>query len=105
MSDHSSPDFGALALQEQAKSLLELAATDRRAAELAFEQLGFERQLDTALALNGDQLHEWLMLSTDFTELVRALPPEHLHQAVRMIGEEDALDLLQAASSEQMQQM
>lgn len=99
------PDSHALALQEQAKSLLDLATADRRAAELAFEKLGFDAQLETALALNGDTLHEWLMLSTDFTELVRALPPEHLHQAVRLIGEEDALDLLQAASSEQMQQL
>jgi len=99
------PDNHALALQEKAKSLLDLASTDRRAAELAFEKLGFDAQLDTALALTGDTLHEWLMLSTDFTELVRALPPEHLHQAVRLIGEEDALDLLQAASSEQMQQL
>ena len=99
------PDNYALALQEKAKSLLDLATADRRAAELAFEKLGFDTQLETALALTGDTLHEWLMLSTDFTELVRALPPEHLHQAVRLIGEEDALDLLQAASSEQMQQL
>jgi hypothetical protein len=100
-----SSDPHALVLQQQAKSLLDLASTDRRAAELAFEKLGFDTQLDTALTLTGDTLHEWLMLSTDFTELVRALPPEHLHQAVRLIGEEDALDLLQAASSEQMQQL
>jgi hypothetical protein len=94
-----------LAPIEQARELLELAQTDRRAAELAFEQLGFDKQLDTALALTGDDLHEWLMLSGDLTELVRALPPEHLHHAIRLIGEEDAIDLLQAASSEQMQQM
>ncbi len=111
MTDSVSPDFpqpDKLALlppQEQAGTLLALAAHNRRAAELAFEKLGFERQLETALALTGDTLHEWLMLSADLTELVRALPPEHLHQAVRLIGEEDALDLLQAASSEQMQQM
>ena len=97
--------FNALAPAEQAKALLDLANTDRRSAELAFEKLGFDRQLETALALSGDQLHEWLMLSSDLTELVRALPPEHLHQAVRLIGEEDAINLLQAASSEQMQQM
>jgi hypothetical protein len=94
-----------LAPVEQARELLQLAGQDRRAAELAFEQLGFDRQLDTALALNGDELHEWLMLSGDLTELVRALPPEHLHQAIRLIGEEDAINLLQAASSEQMRQM
>jgi len=110
MTDTSQPftppdDISALAPLDQARTLLDLAATDRRAAELAFEKLGFDQQLDTALHLTGDQLHEWLMLSTDLTELVRALPPEHLHQAVRLIGEEDALNLLQAASSEQMQQM
>jgi hypothetical protein len=95
----------ALQLADQARDLLKLAETDRRSAELAFEKLGFDAQLDTALALQGDELHEWLMLSEDLTELVRALPPEHLHTAVRMIGEEDAVNLLQAASSEQMQQM
>jgi len=92
-------------LAKKAGDLLQLAEKDRRAAELAFEQLGFDAQLETALALQGDELHEWLMLSEDLTELVRALPPEHLHTAVRLIGEEDALNLLQAASSEQMQQM
>ncbi len=94
-----------LALQQQAQSLLALAETDRRAAELAFEKLGFEQQLETALALTGDQLQDWLMLSEDLTELVRALPPEHLHHAVRLIGEEDAMALIQAASSEQMRQL
>jgi len=103
--NESSNESSQLAPIEQAQALLDLAGKDRRAAELAFEKLGFERQLETALALGGDQLHEWLRLSDDLTELVRALPPEHLHAAVRLIGEEDALDLLQAASSEQMQQM
>ena len=92
-------------LQQNAQSLLALAETDRRAAELAFEKLGFDQQLETALALTGDELQDWLMLSRDLTELVRALPPEHLHQAVRLIGEEDALALLQAASTEQMRQL
>ncbi|HYF51530.1 MAG TPA: DUF6178 family protein [Planctomycetota bacterium] len=95
----------AIELAKKADELLALAQTDRRAAELAFEKLGFDAQLETALALQGDTLHEWLMLSEDLTELVRALPPEHLHTAIRLIGEEDALNLLQAASSEQMQQM
>lgn len=94
-----------LAPQVQARTLLQLAENDRRGAELAFEKLGFDKQLETALVLNGDELHEWLMLSSDLTELVRALPPEHLHHTVRMIGEEDALALIGAASSEQMQQM
>jgi hypothetical protein len=99
------PDNNPLELQHQAQSLLALADKDRRAAELAFEKLGFDRQLETALALTGDELQDWLMLSQDLTELVRALPPEHLHHAVRLIGEEDALALLQAASSEQMRQL
>src|SRR5579862_2209936 len=102
---HSSNSDSPLVLQDQARSLLDLAEKDRRAAELAFERLGFERQLETALALNGDELQDWLMLSADLTELVRALPPEHLHHTVRMIGEEDALALLGAASSEQLQQL
>ena len=109
MSDREDPEphrgSSLLAPQEAARNLLNLAAKDRRAAELAFEKLGFDAQLETALALDGDELHEWLMLSSDLTELVRALPPEHLHHTVRLIGEEDALDLLGAASSEQMQQM
>jgi hypothetical protein len=106
MPDQNDHDPGdPLALAAQAKSLLELAETDRRGAELAFEKLGFDAQLDTALALTGDELQDWLMLSRDLTELVRALPPEHLHHAVRLIGEEDALALIQAASSEQMQQL
>ena len=104
--DHDPGDPGnPLALAAHAKSLLSLAETDRRAAELAFEKLGFDAQLETALALTGDELQDWLMLSRDLTELVRALPPEHLHHAVRLIGEEDALALIQAASSEQMQQL
>jgi hypothetical protein len=103
--DNASQPAGEIQLQQEAQTLLKLAETDRRSAELAFEKLGFDRQLETALALTGDELHEWLMLSGDLTELVRALPPEHLHQAVRMIGEEDALALIQAASSEQMQQL
>jgi hypothetical protein len=105
MDNASQPAGGDIELQQQAQNLLKLAETDRRSAELAFEKLGFEKQLETALALTGDELQEWLMLSQDLTELVRALPPEHLHHAVRMIGEEDALSLLQAASSEQMQQL
>ncbi|MCW8132610.1 MAG: hypothetical protein KIS92_19835, partial [Planctomycetota bacterium] len=90
-------------LAAQAKNLLELAEKDRRAAEEAFEKLGYDRQLETAMVLQGDDLQEWLLLSSDCTDLVRALPPEHLHHAIKMIGEEDALSLLQAASSEQMQ--
>jgi len=103
--DNASQPASEIQLQHEAQSLLKLAETDRKSAELAFEKLGFDRQLETALALTGDELHEWLMLSHDLTELVRALPPEHLHHAVRLIGEEDALSLLQAASSEQMQQL
>lgn len=103
--DNASQPTGEIQLQQEAQTLLKLAEADRRSAELAFEKLGFDRQLETALALTGDELHEWLMLSGDLTELVRALPPEHLHQAVRLIGEEDALALIQAASSEQMQQL
>lgn len=102
------PGFGpdpSFALQKTAKDLLALAEKDRRAAEIAFEKLGFDTQLETALTLQGDELHEWLQLAEDFTELVRELPPEHLHKAIRLIGEEDALNLLQAASSEQMQQL
>jgi len=87
----------------QARNLLSLAEKDRRAAEEAFEKLGQDQQLETALALQGDDLQEWLMLSADCTELVRALPPEHFHHAIKLIGEEDALELLSAASSEQMQ--
>jgi len=98
-------DDPAFALQKTAKDLLSLAEKDRRAAEIAFKGLGFDKQLETALALQGDELHEWLQLAEDFTELVRELPPEHLHQAIRLIGEEDALNLLQAASSAQMQQL
>ena len=89
-------------LAERAKSLLDLAIKDRRAAEEAFSQLGFETQLETALALQGDTLQDWLLLSADCTDLVRAMPPEHLHQAIKLIGEEDALALLAAASSEQL---
>lgn len=90
-------------LAAQAKNLLGLALKDRRAAEEAFEKLGFDNQLETALAIQGDDLQEWLLLSADCTELVRALPPEHLHHAIKLIGEEDALSILSAASSEQMQ--
>ena len=86
-----------------AKDLLTLADQDRRAAEEAFEKLGFDAQSETALALQGDDLQEWLLLSSDCTDLVRALPPEHLHQAIKLIGEEDALALLAGASSAQMQ--
>ena len=89
----------------QAKNLLALAETDRRGAEDAFEKLGFDAQLETALVLQGDDLQEWLMLSPDLTELVRALPPEHLHDAIKLLGEEDALALIAAASSEQFQAM
>ncbi len=93
------------ALVARAKDLLTLAEHDRRGAEEAFALLGFDQQLETALALTGDELQEWLTLSEDCTELVRSLPPEHLHQAIRLIGEEDALAMLAAASSEQMQAM
>ena len=89
----------------QAKNLLSLAETDRRAAEDAFEKLGFDTQRETALALQGEDLQEWLMLSTDLTDLVRSLPPEHIHDAIKLLGEEDALELIAAASSEQFQAM
>jgi len=95
------PELNPLVLQ--AKDLLALAEHNRRAAEEAFEQLGFDKQSETALVLQGDDLQEWLLLSSDCTDLVRALPPEHLHHAIKLIGAEDALALLAGASSAQMQ--
>ncbi|MCZ7646272.1 MAG: DUF6178 family protein [Planctomycetota bacterium] len=90
-------------LAARAREILNLSKTDLRAAESAFELMGFEAQLDTALALEGDELQDWLLLAEDCTELVRALPPEHLHHSIRLIGAEDALSVLQAASSGQLQ--
>jgi len=78
--DSTSQPAGEIQLQQEAQTLLKLAETDRRSAELAFEKLGFDRQLETALALTGDELHEWLMLSGDLTELVRVGAP-----AIRMV--------------------
>ncbi|MBE7464015.1 MAG: hypothetical protein HS116_11090 [Planctomycetes bacterium] len=98
--DSDAPDEHALAAQ--AKDLLALSKTDVRAAELAFAHLGYDRQLQTALVLHGDDLQDWLLLAEDCTDLVRALPPEHLHHSIRLIGEEDALSILKAASSEQL---
>ncbi|MCK6474093.1 MAG: DUF6178 family protein [Planctomycetes bacterium] len=96
---------GSAPLVARAKELLDLAKRDRRAAEAAFVDLGFEAQQETALALQGDELQEWLFLSEDCTDLVRSLPPEHLHRAIKLIGEEDALILLKAGSSLQLQAM
>ena len=93
----------ASALAARARELLSLAEVDRARAERAFEKLGFEAQLATSKALTGDDLQEWLLLSEDCSELVRSLPPEHLHHAIRLIGAEDALAILNAASSEQLQ--
>ncbi len=103
--DSSTPQPSENPLVLKAQDLLALAEKDRRKAEETFEKLGFDTQLDTAMVLTGDQLQDWLHLSEDCTELVRSLPPEHLHQAIKLIGEEDALTILASASSVQLQAM
>lgn len=47
---------GSAPLVARAKELLDLAKRDRRAAEAAFVDLGFEAQQETALALQGDEM-------------------------------------------------
>lgn len=93
---------GALQVKD-AQRLLDLAKRDVRRAEEDFKELGFDTQLATARSLQSDALQEWLLLSEDCTDLVRALPSVQLHQAIREIGEEDALPVLATASSEQVQ--
>ncbi len=89
-------------LEEDALELIVLAGNDLRAAEARFNDIDFNRQLQLARAVEGDDRKELFYLKDDCTDLVRALEPEEVRRTIMLIGPEDALGLLGAATSEQV---
>jgi len=100
--ENSRPAGDLQKLEEDALELIVLAGNDLRAAEARFNDIDFNRQLQLARAVEGDDRKELLYLKNDCTDLVQALEPEEVRRTVALVGPEDALGLLGAATPEQI---
>ena len=89
-------------LAGEARHFLRLSEADRQAAESAFGGLDREAALELVRAVEGKERLALLYLSSDCTDLVRALAPPDFYYTVKQVGPWEAHEAIEVASSEQI---
>lgn len=82
---------------------VQLLKTDKVAAEVAFNKLDADDQLEVLLSLPEEKRLDLMLLSDRLVEVVQKFPPTDLWLTIKVSGEESSLDLIRECTGEQLQ--